>query len=203
MSDALIANLQQTIERLTNENAKLTGENTDRRKANKKLSDRMAELEGAVVSLGEERDTLKTKLESAPNELQAKIDELTGEIRNRDHRAAFGKAAKQYKGEAGETVRDDALDAIWQLSGYKPDGDPDEAKLLEVVKAVTAKHPFTVAPADAGASGGTTATPATRPAGPGAQRTATAPTTTHSNPVIAATTRMQAVVGHSNPNRIA
>lgn len=56
--------------------------------------------------------------------LKGEVDRLKGEIRTRDHRAVFDRVAK------GKGVAEDALDLVWQTSGYKAEGDAaDEAKI--------------------------------------------------------------------------
>jgi hypothetical protein len=86
---------------------------------------------------------LQSQLDAQPGELRKTIEKLQGDIRTRDHRDAFYRHAKGFRGEKGETIREDALDALWKLSGYTPEGDaPDDAKLAEVIGAAVAAQPF-------------------------------------------------------------
>lgn len=127
MSDELIKSLQGEITRLNAVNAKLNEEAKTRRLKNKKLQEQNDQLTEMASSLAEERDRLAAMSEAAPNELQAKIDELQGQIRQRDHRTAFDRLAKESK------VREDALEDFWSLSGYKPEADEIDEKSIKAV----------------------------------------------------------------------
>jgi hypothetical protein len=95
-----------------------------------------------LVDAADKLKGVQTQLDAQPGELRKEVERLKGEITTRDHRDAFGRAAKTFKGEKGETIREDALDALWKLSGYKPEGDPDDAKLSEAIAAAVAAQPF-------------------------------------------------------------
>lgn len=82
-----------------------------------------------------ERDALKAerdKLLKDNEELARKADssasakrvaELEGKIREGEHRKVFDRAAK------ARGVAEDSLDLLYQASGYKAEGDPDEAAI--------------------------------------------------------------------------
>jgi hypothetical protein len=75
-----------------------------------------------------ERDTLKTAQtanESGP--AQKKVKELEAKLRERDHKDAYKRIAEE-KG-----IRKDALEDAWKLSGYEPNGEPDEDAIAELI----------------------------------------------------------------------
>lgn len=169
------------------------------------LAGRLAELESSAKEL-------QAKLDQQPGDLQKTIEKLQAEIRTRTHRDDFNKHAKSYKGEKGETIREDALDALWRLSGYTPDGDtPNGDKITEAIKAAVAAQPFVLQPpgqpaeAAAVAAYGVAPTPrfAAAPAGPGVVRGATEPSKT-ATVADAVQARFEAAKGAgASPYRIA
>ena len=128
-----------------------------------------AERETLATQLAEldtQAKGLKGQLDAQPGELRKTIEHLQGEIRTRDHRDAFYRHAKTWKGEKGEVIRDDALDALWKLSGYTPEGDPDDAKLTEVITAAVAANGFILqTPAQSGGRAAAAANGGQAPAG--------------------------------------
>jgi len=93
------------------------------------LRDQLSEIE-------RERDALKIAVESAPGEAGKEVERLRGELRIRDHRAAFDRLA------AGK-IKDNAYDAAWKLSEYTPESDEiDEAKLSETITSLVEANPF-------------------------------------------------------------
>jgi FtsZ-binding cell division protein ZapB len=172
--------LQAEIDRLKEENGRLAAqavdlhdqikevrtEAKDRRHENKALTAQVAELTA-------DRDGWKSKAEAEPNALQARVDELTGKIRERDHRDAFGKVAGALK------VSDPARQAdLWALSGYKPESDaPDESRITATIQGALKGRSWlvdvpepdgsTTAP---GGANGASATPRPAVPGPGADR---------------------------------
>lgn len=134
-----------------------------RRRAND-LKAKLTELEASVQTLtterdqarnqfadaGKEIDALKAAVQSAPGDAAAEVERLKGELRTRDHRAAFDRLS------AGK-LRPEALEAAWKLSGYAPDADDvDEAKLTEAIDSVLKANAFL---APDGAESGGAATP--------------------------------------------
>lgn len=114
---------------------------------------KVAELEQQLATLTGERDAARNEassLKSAPSEAQARIDELTGKLRQRDHRDAFNKLA------AGR-LKPDALDAAWKLSEWKADTDEVDAESLgNAIGSLIETHGFLAAEAatpDQGESG--------------------------------------------------
>lgn len=160
-------------------------------------------LAAALKTAAAERDDLKTKLEADPDGLRAKVLELEGQIRTRAHRDAFGAAAGKFKGPNGETVVPSAVDALWTLSGYKPEGDQaDEAKLLKAIGDAVASNPFCLQAPDGAKDKGTAPPPAPRPPGPGLSRGAPE-TTTPPRDAKGQAEAAFAAIGRSNPYRIA
>lgn len=171
--------LQAEVARLNKLNESLAGETVDlrdelktvraeardRRHENKTLSQQLAEI-------ATERDTFKQRAEAEPNALQGRIDELTGKIRERDHKDAFAQIAKTLK------VSDPARQAdLWSLAGYKAEGDaPDATKIAETIKGALKGRSWLVdasaaeaAPTAPGGAPVTAAPPSGRP-GPGSDR---------------------------------
>jgi hypothetical protein len=131
------------------------------------------EFADALVSLGDSHEQLESQLNAAPDELQARINELEKEILTRDRTQEFNKLAKE-KG-----IKDEHFEDAIKLLGWKPDGDDhDPAKLGESIDGLVGRFPLfkgeaTPAVPAAGASqGGAQQTPrvAPRPPGPGAFR---------------------------------
>ena len=128
MSDELIRSLNARITELTNDNASLRAEAKDRRIKAKTVTAERDELKAQLGTLTTDRDTWKGKAEAAPGDKDRRIAELEGTIRTRDHKDAFNRLAK----DAG--VRTDAVDDLWNLSGYKADTDQvDEARINQLI----------------------------------------------------------------------
>ena len=108
-------------------------------KYRRKYRDVKAENEGLktrVADLEIERDDALNKLKSAPDEAAAKIAELEGRIRTRDHRDAFARIA------SGK-IKPAALEDAYNLSGWQADADEvDEAKLTEVIDTLLASREY-------------------------------------------------------------
>jgi FtsZ-binding cell division protein ZapB len=203
MSETLIADLQKRINELTTENASLKTEAKGRRHKNKSLQEEVDGLKAQVASLATERDGLKAAATAQPHELQTKIDELQGKLRDRDHRDKFRELAK-----AKGVTQEKALDDLWQLSGYKPDADEiDEPKLTAAITSALAGRDWLKAAAPDGANGqppgGGTQSPqgganGNRQPGPGANRGSGA-----GDNAIDTDAQFRAVTGHGNAFRIA
>ena len=184
MSDELKAE----VERLKNENLKLAadaksfsdelrevrGEARDRRHENKALAAQLTELTA-------ERDSFRAKAETTAGEWQAKIDQLTGNLRGLKHECAFETVAKQLKVTDPTRLAD-----LVKLSGFAPqDDEPDHEKITGSFAAAlkdrtwlldtepTTPAPTTPAPADAGKPAAEAAPPgpaAPAPPAPGSDR---------------------------------
>lgn len=131
------------------------------------------EFADALVTLGDEHETLQAQLNAAPDELQSRIAELERELVTRDRTSEFHKLAKE-KG-----IKDEHFEAASKLLGWKPDAeDYDPAKLGESIEGLVGQYGFlkgeAVQPAQNGqaSGGGAAQTPRTapRPPGPGAYR---------------------------------
>ncbi len=88
------------------------------------LTSERDEYRDAVNDLAAERDSLKT----AP-EASARIAELEGAIRDRNHFDKFAELAK------GAKAKDAALKHLWQVSGYKAEADEIDDKALQTLVA--------------------------------------------------------------------
>lgn len=114
MSEDIIKHLREELERTISQ----------RDEARKEAAKNRVEKSGKVKTLEEqlaaslkENEKISKKLETLPGELQAENDRLKGEIRTRDHKGKFNEVAKELK------VRPEAIDDLFNLSGYKAEGD--------------------------------------------------------------------------------
>jgi hypothetical protein len=151
-------------------------------------------------------------LQASPGEWQAKYEAAAKELRSRDHRSAWEKAAKEYKGEKGEVINPTALDALYKLTGGMPEGDDpkamEPATLTETIRAAVAANAFVLqAPQGEARPGQQGPTPNTTPgtAGPGIVRGAPDSGTHQPRSVADAILgRFEATRGPgASPNRIA
>lgn len=164
--------LQKEIDRLKAENAKLTrdlagahddikevrGEARDRRHEGKRLTEQLE-------ALAKERDEFKLRAELDPDQLKSQLAEAHGRLRDVAHRAAFAKVAQGLKVNDPAKVSD-----LYALSGYKAEADePDEAKLVETIKAALTGRQHYLDPPPAPAPAAPAGKPAAPPA-PGATR---------------------------------
>jgi hypothetical protein len=139
--------------------ARLGAKNSRLRAANRAMSTELDELKAGNAALGQQVEQLRAGAD--PNGLASRVKELEGEIRNRDHRAVFDKAARA----AG--VRAEGLDDLWSLSGYKPEADVvDEAAIGRVIDEQKGKRGYLFAPPQP-AAGDPAPAPAPAPPKPG------------------------------------
>jgi hypothetical protein len=158
-SDTLINSLNQRIATLERDLAQTRAESRNRKIQGRTQAETLAgvtkerdDLAASVVALTTERDQARAQLTAAPGELQLKITELTDQIRTRDHKARFTVLAK----EAG--CDPEAIDAAWDLAGYKPDADePDDARITESITRVQSRLPMAFRPAQTGQANGAAA----------------------------------------------
>jgi hypothetical protein len=216
VSEQLIASLQQQIERLTGENNDLKSEAKQRRlqakelrTQNEKLAEGYNALEQQIAELQQasqaEIAELQQRSEAQPHELQAEVDRLKGELRTRDHKQAFHKAAK------ASNVREDAVDDLWKVSGYEPEGDPDETRITEAIQGAVKVRPWLVAQQQQqsttekvnGAERSATATPLTTGARPGPGAGRGVPDTDRPQTLTSRIDADFAKTKRSNPGRIA
>lgn len=157
--------LQKEIDRLTAANAKLAkdlaaahedtkevrSEAKDRRLENRKLAEQLADLVA-------DRDKYKVAAEHDPEGLKAQVSDLSGKLRDVNHRSVFAEVAAGLKVTDPTKVND-----LYALSGYKAESDaPDKKKMVEVVQAALKGRPHyldTAADAAPARSGGAPAAP--------------------------------------------
>jgi hypothetical protein len=110
-----------------------------------RLATQRSKFRAAAKSLTTERDQLRaenTKLRAEVAEAgktggAARIAELEGQLRNQGHRAKFDALARA----AG--VKPNAMDDLWERSGYKAEGDlPDEAKIAAAIAEQRTKREY-------------------------------------------------------------
>jgi hypothetical protein len=101
-----------------------------------RLATQRSKFRAAAKNLTTERDQLRAEvtklkgevLEAAKTGGAARIAELEGQLRDQSHRGKFNELAKA----AG--VKANALDDLWERSGYKAEGDqPDEGKIASAI----------------------------------------------------------------------
>jgi len=83
------------------------------------LTSERDEYRDALSEVASERDSLRTAPDAA-----ARIAELEGSIRERNHKDAFTKLAK------GAKAKEAAIDHLWKVSGYKAEADEIDEKAL-------------------------------------------------------------------------
>ena len=130
------------------------------------------ELRAQLEALAAERDGFRQRLEAEPSALEQENQRLRSELRIRDHKEVFQRMATR------ASVRPEAVEDLWRLSGYQPEADrPDEAQLQGLVESAREGRPylFQPPPADAGKSDRPAPAP-TRPPGPGLSRGVPDPT---------------------------
>lgn len=159
-----------TITILNTQLQKANGEAATRRSQVKDLRAKLAAAEAkiaahdkALSTVTADRDSWKGKAEAAPNDKDARITDLEGQLRGITHRKAFDKEAT-LKG-----AKPEALDALWAVSGHKVEGDtPDSTRITEVVGQLVTSQAYAFTPA----AGAIPAKPnkSVLPAGAGAQR---------------------------------
>lgn len=122
----------------------------------------IAELKAANAKLTGDLDAA-VKARGTPDEKDATIAELRGEITTGKHKAAFRRLLKDAGG------REDAADALYKDLDYKADGDPDDAKIKAAIEAAKPSRAWAWAAPAAEPPGGGANPPAEKPI-PGAGR---------------------------------
>jgi hypothetical protein len=180
MSDISEAGLAKRIEELSAENASLKSENKDRRIRNKAAATELETLRTKLATVSADFDAVKKTATALPAEKDATIADLTGKLRSRDHRDAFAavgtfdgpvdpKTGKAPKHKLADGV---SIDAVWQLAGYKPDGETPSAQTVAARLGEAAKaHPFLFATVDTAADAAARSITVTaREGGPGVDK---------------------------------
>lgn len=132
MSEAnpLIDNLNRRVTELSTELAETRAEAKKYRLAKKTASAEADQLKAQVLELTADRDAWKGKAEAAPSELQTRVDELTGQLRDRDHSDAW-------RATVGDQIADKVpLADVWAKLDYKPG---DKVPAADEIKATFAK----------------------------------------------------------------
>jgi chromosome segregation ATPase len=133
--------LHAEIARLTLEVRSLHEENKNHRLKRKKAVEELEGLKAQHDTVVKELEAAKTKVETNPDEWRDKYDQLNHKWRETNHKNVFDKVAKELK------VREEAIDDLWKLSGYSPEGDdPDHDRIRGVVGEVVAAKPYLLAP---------------------------------------------------------
>lgn len=198
------AELKAQVERLTGE---VTRKGDRLKKLQGQLEDVTAERDKHAADIAE-MDRLAAEYEAEPPDAKDKrIAELEREIKGRDVRGMFDKAAKG-------KVREDALEAAWKLAGIDLEGDHSDETIGEALGSLVESNAFLKPdPAatgsrgadDSGKPGANGLRPAAQP-GPGFQRGSTnAPAaSSHPHPLVASAAAYIDQTGRTaNPNRIA
>jgi len=102
----------------------------------------------ALDAIATERDDLQTQLNTQPDELRAKVEELTGQIRGQKHHEKF-------KALATGKVNPEAIDTAWGLLGWTPDADEvDEPRMTAAIDDLVGRHAVLKIPANPNGEGG-------------------------------------------------
>lgn len=105
------------------------------------LAQYQQEVAEQIQAIETERDELRELAETLPEDVEATINDLQGQLRSIKHRDAWGKVV-------GDKLAPNAsVEAVWKLLGYAPDADEiDEKSLQEQVKAALEAHPYLFKP---------------------------------------------------------
>lgn len=142
MSEALIASQSQRIQQLEKEAAELRAESKNHRLKKNKAAEELAAAHKQIEALAAERDQWKAKADASPGELQAKLDAATAQLRDRDHRDAFGGAVKDQLADKA-TIQD-----LWAKINYKPgEALPTPEQISELVLQARDAAPYLFKPA--------------------------------------------------------
>lgn len=96
-------------------------------------------LQAQVEAANQERDAANTRAVQAQKDfdaspLKGKVDELSRKLKEQGHRKVFDRLALKRGAD------EDALDILWEKSGYKVEGDvPDEAAVGELLDGLKGK----------------------------------------------------------------
>lgn len=143
MSDEAIKSLNVRIEQLLNENAQLKAESRDRRIKGKKAQVEFEALQKTHDLVVKDRDGWKVKAEATTPELTAKVQELSGIIRDGKHDAAFADSATKHGIDPKTPAGKQALADLRQLSGYKAEADePDPTAIDASIAAAKVARPY-------------------------------------------------------------
>lgn len=120
--------LAKQAEAALNKAAKWRRKYLDAKRERDVLASQVDDHAERLEKLGSEYTDFKSRVETTPDQLAQEVDRLKGEIRVRDHRAAFEKLATAAK------VRPEAIADLWALSKYTPETDlPDEKHLRGLI----------------------------------------------------------------------
>lgn len=163
MSEQTIGYLQGEVTRLNSEVGRLNKEAKDRRISGGKAKKLAEDLEKQVADLTRDRDEWKGKATAAPGELQATVDRLTGQLRERDHGDAW-------KAAVGDQLADKVgVRKLWQELQYTPgESVPTPEQIAEQLGKAREAAPYLFRPAAEPAAadpGGSQQPPARPPLG--------------------------------------
>lgn len=160
MSDELIKSLNRRIEELDKQKSDLDVALRIARKEKKEIKAQFDELsakyetdtkgfDSEKTELAKKVEEYEAKFKAAPDEKDATIGELKAKLLERDHRDAW-------KDAIGSELHEKAsVEKLWREIEYKPDGDPDPAKITEFVSKAKESAPYLFRPTDpAGQAGG-------------------------------------------------
>lgn len=99
------------------------------------LANQVQEHVSKTKILMEENQTMKQN----PSEQIAELERLKGEIRLRDHKAAFEAQARTIN------VRQDAIDDLWKITNYSPTSDAiDNDQIKNLISQAVSSRPWLV-----------------------------------------------------------
>ena len=129
MAEETLDSLRERVRTLESELRDVRDEAASRRTKNRELKEERDEAARERDTLRGQNEDLARRVNAQPAELQAKVDELTGQLRDVNHKAAFREVA--LKGGA----RPEAVDDLYALSGYRPEADDADPAALEALVA--------------------------------------------------------------------
>ena len=133
--------LQSEIARLTAENVKLHSENKTHRLKRKRTNEENATLKTEFDNARKQVEDLNNQVSSNPDEWRDKYETLRNQVTTDKHKTTFSKIAKELR------VRDEAVEDLYSLSGYKVEGDePDETAIKGLIGGVVKAKPYMISP---------------------------------------------------------
>lgn len=108
-----------------------------RREENRNLKAQVAQLTTDLQAMTTDRDTWKSRVETAPSDVATENERLKGEIRKRDHTSAWKEAT------ANQLHPKVSLDALWREIGYTPgEAVPQPDAIHEQIKKAREDFPY-------------------------------------------------------------
>jgi hypothetical protein len=129
--------LLRRVGELERQLAESNAEAKKRRLSSRKLQAECDALKAERETLAAERDTLKTTVETAPSEWRAKYEDLSQQVRTRDHRDAWARVL------GDQLAAKVPVEEVWSKLGYRPGDElPTEQQIKEQAGTVRETAPY-------------------------------------------------------------